>query len=284
FGFLCLADDKDVTRNLGEVDRDILQLIADWLGMEFARKQASDREQQHLSDLAHVTRLSTMGEMASGLAHELNQPLTAIANYLRGCLRRIANGNLEPSELEAIMLQTVNESERAAEIIRRMRAFVNKEDPHHESVEINDLIKRVSGFMRSEMEKESIGLQLLLADDLPTLIVDAIQIEQVLLNLIRNAIDAVRAPWQGSREIKIFSRLNGDDMIHVEVMDSGCGLPEGEEQQIFDPFFTTKEEGMGMGLSISRTIIEAHGGAMYTDASGKNTIFGIALPQSEREN
>jgi C4-dicarboxylate-specific signal transduction histidine kinase len=284
FGFLCLADDKDVTRNLGEVDRDILQLIADWLGMEFTRKQASDREQQHLSDLAHVTRLSTMGEMASGLAHELNQPLTAIANYLRGCLRRIDGGNLEPSELEAIMLQTVNESERAAEIIRRMRAFVNKEDPHLESVKINDLIKRVSGFLRSEMDKESIGLNLLLADNLPKLTVDAIQIEQVLLNLIRNAVDAVRAPWQGSRELKIVSRLNSDDMIHVEVMDSGCGLPDGEEQQIFDPFFTTKEEGMGMGLSISRTIIEAHGGAMYTDTTGKNTIFGIALPQSVRED
>ena len=284
FGFLCLADDKDVTRNLGEVDRDILQLIADWLGMEFARKQASDREQQHLSDLAHVTRLSTMGEMASGLAHELNQPLTAIANYLRGCLRRIDRGNLESSELEAIMLQTVNESERAAEIIRRMRAFVNKEDPHLESVEINDLIKRVSGFLRNEMEKESIELHMLLADDLPTLTVDAIQIEQVLLNLIRNAVDAVRAPWQGSRELTIVSRMNGDDMIHVEVMDSGGGLPDGEEQQIFDPFFTTKEEGMGMGLSISRTIIEAHGGAMYTDTNGKNTIFGIALPQLVREN
>jgi C4-dicarboxylate-specific signal transduction histidine kinase len=284
FGFLCLADDKEVSRSLGEVDRDILQLIADWLGMEFARKQASDREQQHLSDLAHVTRLSTMGEMASGLAHELNQPLTAIANYLRGCLRRIDRGNLEPSELEAIMLQTVNESERAAEIIRRMRAFVNKEDPHHESVEINELVIRVSGFLRSEMERESIELNLRLADGLPLLMVDAIQIEQVLLNLIRNAIDAVRAPWQGSREIEIISRLNGDDMIHVEVMDSGCGLPEGEEEQIFDPFFTTKDEGMGMGLSISRTIIEAHGGAMYTDTTGKKTIFGIALPQSVREN
>ena len=279
FGFLCLADDRDMSRNLGEVDRDILQLIADWLGMEIARKQAGDREQQHLSDLAHVTRLSTMGEMASGLAHELNQPLTAIANYIRGSLRRIDKGNLEASELEAIMLQSVNEAERAAEIIRRMRAFVNKEDPHHENVEINDLITRVSGFLRSEMERGSISLKLSLADDLPVLSVDAIQIEQVLLNLLRNAIDAVRAPWQGKRELEILSRLGEDDMIHVEVRDSGSGLPEGKQKQIFDPFFTTKDEGMGMGLSISRTIIEAHGGAMYTDSSEKNTIVGIALPQ-----
>jgi len=279
FGFLCLADDQDVTRNLGEVDRDILQLIADWLGMEIARKQAGDREQQHLSDLAHVTRLSTMGEMASGLAHELNQPLTAIANYLRGCLRRIDRGNLESSELQAIMLQTVNESERAAEIIRHMRAFVNKEDPHLERVEINELVTRVSGFLRTEMERESIELKLVLADDLPDLMVDAIQIEQVLLNLIRNAIDAVRAPWKGQRKIEITSLLDESDMIRVEVKDSGCGLPEGEQQQIFDPFYTTKDEGMGMGLSISRTIIEAHGGAMYTDTTDKNTIVGIALPQ-----
>ena len=279
FGFLCLADDQDMMRNLGEVDRDILQLIADWLGMEIARKQVSDKEQQHLSDLAHVTRLSTMGEMASGLAHELNQPLTAIANYLRGSLRRIDRGNLEASELEAIMRQSISEAERAAEIIRRMRAFVNKEDPHHERVEINDLIKRVTGFLESEIERESINLKLTLAENLPELTVDAIQIEQVMLNLLRNAIDAVRSPWQGKRKIEIVSRLAEKSMLQVEVWDSGCGMPAGKDQ-VFDPFYTTKEEGMGMGLSISRTIIEAHGGTMYTDASGQYTIVGIALPLS----
>ena len=280
YGFLCLADDQRISRNLGEVDRDILQLIADWLGMEIARKQVGDKEQKHLSDLAHVTRLSTMGEMASGLAHELNQPLTAIANYNRGCLRRIDSGNIELSELEAIMLQSVNEAERAAEIIRRMRAFVNKEDPHHERVRINELIKRVSGFLASEMERESIRLKLSLDDDPTSLNVDAIQIEQVMLNLLRNAIDAVKAPWQGKREIEILSYTARDGRLHVEVKDTGCGLPEGEVQQIFDPFYTTKDEGMGMGLSISRTIIEAHGGTMYTDVSGQYTLIGIALPKS----
>ena len=280
YGFLCLADDQGVSRNLGEVDRDILQLIADWLGMEIARKQVGDREQKHLSDLAHVTRLSTMGEMASGLAHELNQPLTAIANYIRGCLRRIHRGNIELSELEAIMLQSVNEAERAAEIIRRMRAFVNKKDPHHEPVNINELIVRVSGFLASEMERESIELKLSLADKPEQITVDAIQIEQVMLNLLRNAIDAVKAPWQGPREIKIRSYNSKDGRIHVDVMDTGCGLPEGEQQQIFDPFYTTKDEGMGMGLSISRTIIEAHGGTMYTEVTGQYTLVGIAIPKS----
>jgi C4-dicarboxylate-specific signal transduction histidine kinase len=281
FGFLCLADDQGVVRKLGEVDRDILQLIADWLGMEIARKLATDREQQHLSDLAHVTRLSTMGEMASGLAHELNQPLTAIANYNRGCLRRIDGGNLEASELEAILLQSVQEAERAAEIIRHMRAFVNKEDPHHEKVRINDLIRRVTGFLGSEMERHSIVLKLSLGDKLPSLVVDAIQIEQVLLNLLRNAIDAVRDPWAGKRRIEVTSFLDDDGNVHVEVEDTGCGLPEGPQQQIFDPFYTTKDEGMGMGLSISRTIIEAHNGTMYTDRKDEITIVGIALPQPE---
>ncbi|NIA02755.1 MAG: PhnD/SsuA/transferrin family substrate-binding protein [Planctomycetia bacterium] len=279
FGFLCLADDQDVSRNLGEVDRDILQLIADWLGMEIARKQVGDREQQHLSDLAHVTRLSTMGEMASGLAHELNQPLTAIANYLRGCQRRIDRGNLEVTELTAIMQQSIQEAERAAKIIRRMRAFVNKEDPHHERVDINELITRVSGFLRSEMERKSITLTLSLAENLPVLIVDAIQIEQVLLNLLRNAIDAVHVPWQGEKMIEVVSSMTQTDMLNIEVRDTGVGLPDGERQQIFDPFYTTKDEGMGMGLSISRTIIEAHGGTMYTDTSGQHTIVGLALPQ-----
>ena len=280
YGFLCLADDQDVSRNLGEVDRDILQLITDWLGMEIARKQVGDREQQHLSDLAHVTRLSTMGEMASGLAHELNQPLTAIANYLRGCQRRIDRGNLEVTELTAIMQQSIQEAERAAKIIRRMRAFVNKEDPHHERVEINELITRVSGFLRSEMERKSITLTLSLAENLPILIVDAIQIEQVLLNLLRNAIDAVNVPWQGEKKIEVASSMTEAGMLNIEVRDTGVGLPDGEQQQIFDPFYTTKDEGMGMGLSISRTIIEAHGGTMYTDTSGQHTIVGVALPQS----
>ena len=280
YGFLCLADDQGKSRSLGEVDRDILQLIADWLGMEIARKQVGDREQKHLSDLAHVTRLSTMGEMASGLAHELNQPLTAIANYLRGCLRRIDRGNIEPSELEAIMLQSVNEAERAAEIIRRMRAFVNKKDPHHELVNINDLIIRVSGFLASEMERESIELKLSLADTPAPLTVDAIQIEQVMLNLLRNAIDAVKAPWHGAREIEIRSYNTEDSRVHVDVIDTGYGLPEGERLQIFDPFYTTKDEGMGMGLSISRTIIEAHGGTMYTEVTGQYTLVGIAIPRS----
>ncbi|GMR06915.1 MAG: hypothetical protein BMS9Abin25_1553 [Gammaproteobacteria bacterium] len=280
FGFLCLADDQDVNRNLGEVDRDILQLIADWLGMEIARKQVGDREQQHLSDLAHVTRLSTMGEMASGLAHELNQPLTAIANYIRGCQRRIDRGNLEVTELTAILQQSIHEAERAAEIIRRMRAFVNKEDTHHERVKINELITRVSGFLRSEMERKSITLKLSLAENLPILIVDAIQIEQVLLNLLRNAIDAVNAPWQGEKVIEVASSMAQADMVHIEVRDTGSGLPDGEQQQIFDPFYTTKDEGLGMGLSISRTIIEAHGGTMYTDSSEQYTIVGLTLPQS----
>jgi len=280
YGFLCLADDQDVSRNLGEVDRDILQLIVDWLGMEIARKQVGDREQQHLSDLAHVTRLSTMGEMASGLAHELNQPLTAIANYLRGCQRRIDRGNLEVTELTAIMHQSIQEAERAAKIIRRMRAFVNKEDPHHERVEINKLITRVSGFLRSEMERKSITLTLSLAENLPILIVDAIQIEQVLLNLLRNAIDAVHVPWQGEKMIEVVSYMAQAKMVHIEVRDTGIGLPEGEQQQIFDPFYTTKDEGMGMGLSISRTIVEAHGGTMYTETSGRYTVVGVALPQS----
>ncbi len=279
YGILCLADYQEEGRNLGEVDRDILQLIADWLGMEIARKHVGDREQQHLSDLAHVTRLSTMGEMASGLAHELNQPLTAIANYLRGCQRRIDRDNLEVAELTAIMQQSIQEAERAAEIIRRMRAFVNKEDPHHERVDINELITRVSNFLRSEMERKSIALRLSLAKNLPILIVDAIQIEQVLLNLLRNAIDAVHAPWQGEKMIEVVSSMAATDRVHIEVRDTGSGLPEGEQQQIFDPFYTTKDEGMGMGLSISRTIIEAHGGTMYTDSSERYTIVGLTLPQ-----
>lgn len=278
YGFLCLADEQEKLRMLGEVDRDILQLIADWIGMEVARKQIADREQQHLSDLAHVTRLSTMGEMASGLAHELNQPLTAIANYTRGCLRRMNDGNVDMEGLRGIMQQSVREAERAAEIIRSMRAFVNKEDPQHERIDVNPLVQRVAGFVSYELEREGITLQFSLADELPAVNADAIQIEQVLLNLLRNAMEAVREPTDGKAWIEVISRESPPGSIRIEVRDNGCGLPHDNESSIFDPFYTTRDAGMGMGLSISRTIIEAHGGEMFAHTIDGSTTVGFTLP------
>lgn len=280
FGFLCLQDSSNWTRELTKVDRDILQLLADWIGMEIARKQASDREQQHISDLAHVSRLGTMGEMASGLAHELNQPLTAIANYIRGMLRRMQSGTIHESEFKAVLQQSAEEAERAAEIIRRIRAFVNKDDSLREQIEMNRLIRRVADFIATELESKNIELVLKLQDEEGTIMADHIQLEQVLLNLVRNAIDALVEQQQGKRQIVITTHRSENSQLVTEVRDNAAGLLAADMDRIYDPFYTTKEDGMGLGLSISKTIIEGHGGTMYTDSHDGITIAGFTLPIS----
>jgi C4-dicarboxylate-specific signal transduction histidine kinase len=278
FGFLCLADSSNRTRELTKVDRDILQLLADWIGMEIARKQAGDREQQHVSDLAHVSRLGTMGEMASGLAHELNQPLTAISNYIRGMLRRMQSGSIHESEFKAVLEQSADEAERAAEIIRRMRAFVNKDDSLRAPLEMNRLVKRAAAFIAAELESNRIELVLKLQVNESIVMADHIQLEQVLLNLVRNAIDALVEQQQGKRQIVITTQQSNNSQLVTEVRDNAAGLSSADLDRIYDPFYTTKDDGMGLGLSISKTIIEGHGGTMYTDTQDGFTIAGFTLP------
>jgi len=278
FGFLCLADSGSKARELNKVDRDILQLLADWIGMEIARKQAADREQQHVSDLAHVSRLGTMGEMASGLAHELNQPLTAISNYIRGMLRRMQSGSIHETEFKAVLQQSAEEAERAAEIIRRMRAFVNKDDSLRKQLDMNRLVKRVADFIAADLETNRIEMVVTLQKEESVVMADHIQLEQVLLNLVRNAIDALVEQQQGKRQIIITTHKSNNGQLITEVRDNAAGLLVADMDRIYDPFYTTKEDGMGLGLSISKTIIEAHGGTMYTDTQDGFTIAGFTLP------
>ena len=278
YGFLCLADSGHMARTLNKVDRDILQLLADWIGMEIAREQASDREQQHISDLAHVSRLGTMGEMASGLAHELNQPLTAIANYIRGTLRRLQAGSMNETELESVLGRSADEAERAAEIIRRIRAFVNKDNSLREQLDINQPVRRVARMVSAEMKSSHINLLLSLSDKPGPVQADPIQIEQVLLNLVRNAMDALTEHRRENREITITSHTNHQGQVIIEVIDNAASLSASDTDKIYNPFYTTRDDGMGLGLSISKTIIEGHGGTMYTRLEDGHTVAGFTLP------
>jgi signal transduction histidine kinase len=278
YGFLCLADSGHSLRTLNKVDKDILQLLADWIGMEIARNQASDREQQHVSDLAHVSRLGTMGEMASGLAHELNQPLTAIANYIRGTLRRLHAGKMDDQELQSVLERSAKEAERAAEVIRRIRAFVSKDSSLREEIDINEPARQVARMVATELNANHISLVLDLEQFPGTVVADAIQIEQVLLNLVRNAIDALIEHRGDKREISITSKMNKSGNVAIEVADNADALSPADLSRIYDPFFTTREDGMGLGLSISKTIIEAHGGTMYTRLADGHTVAGFTLP------
>ncbi|MBZ0072061.1 MAG: ATP-binding protein [Thiohalobacteraceae bacterium] len=232
-------------------------------------KWAMDQARQHQLELARVARLSTMGEMATGLAHELNQPLAAIANFTRGCIRRLRSGEMTPAELIEPLEEVCEQAERAGEIMRHVRDFVRKSEPRIVPANINQIIRSVDKFIELETRQEGVQVTLILSDDLPQVKADAIMIEQVVCNLVRNAVEAMVESKSSLRHITITTKQGESDYVLVEVSDTGPGINRLVAGRIFDQFFTTKSEGVGMGLSISRSIMESHGGKLQV------------LPQSE---
>jgi len=248
------------------------------------RRQAEERARQHQLELAHVARLSTMGEMASGLAHELNQPLAAIANYTRGCIRMLKNGNFQTEQLLEVMERVASQAERAGEIIRKLRAFIRKEQPKPEEVELNTLIQELVGFIGPEVRRADVVIELLLDEGSPQVLAHGIQIEQVLLNLVRNAIEAMQETPRGERRLTIATRIE-DGQVEVTVTDTGPGIVREVADRVFEPFVTTKSQGMGLGLSISSGIIEAHEGQLTVEPRpGSGACFRFTLPLHERNN
>lgn len=238
------------------------------------RLLAQEQTLSHQDELAHVTRLSTMGEMASGLAHELNQPLSAINTYVQGCIRRIKVGNNNSEEIINALQLTAQQAERAASIIRRLRGFVRKEQTHKTYSEINNIIHEVSIFFESQLKNKNIQLSFQLQDKLPPVLVDIIQIEQVLVNLLKNAIESLIEVNESNIIIttkQLENSIHEYNMIELCVIDNGHGISKDKLKRIFNPFFTTKKSGLGMGLSISSSIIEAHNGKLY---ASNNTIQG----------
>lgn len=276
-GAICFIGDADIPPTLSSVDRDILQLIAQWLGGEIERIAAEEKAREHRSQLAHVSRLGTMGEMASGLAHELNQPLTAIANFTRGCIRRLQKNDPDLPAILSAMDYSVREAERAAEIIKRLRNFVSKGELSRSTTSINDTVRMVLELSANEISRYAIAVELDLDESLPEILADHIQIEQVVLNLLRNSIESIQAIAQ-PRTINI--RTSHDSQtITVTLRDNGPGIDEHTRENLFHPFFTTKKQGMGLGLSISRSIIEAHGGQLtVSDATIPGCAFSFTLP------
>lgn len=247
------------------------------------QKKAAEEARQHQIEMAHVSRLSTMGEMASGIAHELNQPLSAISNYTRGSIRMLQSNKGESREkLIEVMERVAAQAERAGEIIRQLRRFIRKEEPERKSVDLNRLIRELVAFLQPELRKAQVVLDLQLFEPLPQLWAHDIQLEQVLLNLTRNAIEAMQDVPRERRQLKIHTTLLDDGSIELLVEDSGHGIPDILRERIFEPFITTKEQGMGLGLSISRGIIEDHGGSLSLEPmSGPGTRLRIILPVEE---
>jgi two-component system, LuxR family, sensor kinase FixL len=249
-----------------------------------ARKRAEEDARQRRAELAHVLRVSTVGELAAGLAHEINQPLSAIIAYAKGCARRMRAASGRPAELLEAMEEIATQAGRADRIVRRLRDFVRKREPRREAVVLNDLVRAVTSLVASEAHEQGIALRLRLAPDLPVLWVDSVQIEQVIVNLVRNGIDAMRA-LDGETEpvLSICTSRAGEDSVELAVSDVGEGLHDVDPDQMFDPFFTTKPGSLGMGLSISRSIIEAHDGQLWATCNPeRGATFHFSVPVAAR--
>ncbi len=241
-------------------------------------KKAEAKAREHQSELAHVWRVNTMGEMASGLAHELNQPLCAIMNYANACLRMMKTQTDITEELTDPIEQIASQADRAGEIIKRIRALVAKRKPHTSVVDMNCVVKEVVELEKAEAGNKGITVRTKLAENLPQVMADAVEIEEVILNLVRNAFDAMSDPVAERREVTIATRLTKGNMVEVCVQDTGKGFA-ALGRQIFDSFFTTKPEGLGIGLSISRTIIELHGGKLWAEQNPDcGASFRFTLP------
>jgi PAS domain S-box-containing protein len=250
--------------------------ITDRRNIEELNNQQSERLQQ-------TSRLITMGEMASSLAHELNQPLAAIANYSMGCVNRLQANDYRPEELLAAMQKASAQAERAGKIIRRVRDFVRKSEPSRCAVQIAEVIEEIIGFAEIEARKAGVRIGVSVPPDLPAAYADKIMIEQVVLNLVKNGIESMRETVRSERELTISARANGKDFIEVKVTDRGHGVLVEETEKLFTPFYTTKPDGMGMGLNICRSIIEFHNGRLWAVANpAGGSVFSFTLPVSPR--
>lgn len=246
------------------------------------RRRMDERARVHEAELAHVLRLSTVGEMATGLAHEINQPLSGIVSYARGCARRLEAGTLDTAGVSGVLEQIAREALRAGEIIRRLRALVRKEKPRREETDLNRVVREVARLVGAEARGRRVRLHLRLQAPLPTVRVDQIQIEQVLLNLVRNGFEAMNDLPVEQRILMIETSVD-DGHLRAAVTDAGPGMPAEVSERVFEPFFTTKGEGLGMGLAISRTIVEAHDGQLALEPGSPGTTFCFRLPVNERE-
>jgi len=247
-------------------------------------QQTQTKLQELQSELVHVSRLSAMGEMASALAHELNQPLAAISNYMKGS-RRLLAASADPntSKIEAALDRAADQAIRAGQIIRRLRDFVSRRESEKRIESLAKLMEEAGALGLTGAREQNVMLRLELDPDCDRVLVDRVQIQQVLVNLFRNALEAMAG--SSKRELAASSTKASDDMIELSISDTGHGFSETAEANLFQTFFTTKETGMGVGLSISRSIVEAHGGRMWaeTNESGGAT-FRMTLPMAPAED
>lgn len=249
---------------------------------DITSERAAEQElKRRQNELVHVTRVSNMGEMATGIAHELNQPLSAIVNFANGCARRLRLDIGGKEELLEALGQISAQANRAGEIIKRLRGMVSRRQPLREIVDLNVLARETCSLISHELQRRELAIERKLSSRELWVRVDSVQIEQVLINLLRNAIDAMQDTPVSHRRLTIESGIQADGMVFISVQDNGSGITGGNMEHLFDAFFSTKESGMGMGLAISQTIMSNHHGKIRADSwPGKGSTFTIELPPS----
>jgi two-component system sensor kinase FixL len=247
---------------------------------DITQYQSSKEESQRLrEELSHLTRVASIGELTTSLAHELNQPLTAILSNAQAIQHLLKSNTPDMPEINDALTDIVNDNRRASGVIHSLRKFLQQGDIQSLPVNINITIQETLLLINTDFIVNYISLTLDMFEDLPTVLGDYIQLQQVILNIILNAVESMKGVKIDSRKLIIRTRCNDPSIITVEIQDSGLGMDSGKIDNIFDPFFTTKHDGLGMGLSISRTIIEAHSGWIRASQNPKGgAIFTFSLP------
>jgi len=239
---------------------------------------------QAQAELAHVTRVTTLGEMTASISHEINQPLAAVAANAEACLRWLDRATPDLDEARRSVEWVINDNNRASEVIRRVRALAKKTEIEKVPLDINDVVKEVDALVRSELVSHQVSLRTELAPALPMILADRVQLQQVIINLVMNGIEAMQSVTDRPRELGIRSRQDEAHQVLVSVTDCGVGITAENADRLFNAFFTTKSGGMGMGLSICRSIVEAHGGRLSASGNeGPGATFQFVLPVHQED-
>jgi C4-dicarboxylate-specific signal transduction histidine kinase len=243
-------------------------------------KNAEEALHRSQSDLAHITRVTTLGELAASIAHEVNQPLAAVITNAEAGLRWLNREVPDVGEVRAAIERAKSQAHRASEVIRRIRALSRKTDPQNVSLDLPEVIEESIALVQREIQRQRVTLSVQIDEPLPAVRGDRIQLQQVIINLIMNAVQAMAASPDGRRDVFVHLRHTEGEGVVLQIRDSGPGIDALNMPSLFDPFFTTKANGMGMGLSICRSIIESHGGRIWADSEpGQGAVLSFALPE-----
>lgn len=257
----------------------LVEAVADTLAGVIWRNHAEDVARARQDELAHISRVNTMGELTANLAHEINQPLSAISNYAKGSIRRMQSNTLERDETGHVFNKIASEAERAGEVIKRIRSFIRKGEVALQPLLLNQVVKETMLLITSEVKRHGIEIKTECDPDIAEVLADKVQIEQVMINLINNAMDVLTTMPRHARLIKVKTYSGDDQDVICSIWDSGPGLPKEFHDKVLEPFYSSKSNGMGMGLSICHSIIEASSGRLWVDADcEKGTRFMFSLP------